>query len=121
MKPSRVAKYEQQLTDAEEELRLQLSVVLPRVSSSGESLFTNSGNIPKDVLPHWLPPESEPLFALATECIERRQFLALPSEGSLAAAFLEACAEASQVSNPHRRGPRQLAVSLLPRVNANAT
>jgi hypothetical protein len=120
MNASRLAKIETQLAASEDSLRAQLVVVLPRVSTSGEALFFNSQHMPQDHSPNWLPPESEVLFALALECIELHEQLSLPSTGSLAAAFLAACSEASETSNPHRRGPRQLAASLLTKVSGSA-
>jgi len=116
MKPSRESKCAQQLADAEERLRELLTPALRRVSSSGEQLFTNSRNLPEEYSPRWLPPEAERLFAYATECIELRERLGLPSEHSPAALFLAACAE-SQSNNPHRQGPRQLAAGLLLKVS----
>ena len=59
MKASRLAKIEQQLSSSELELHEMLSVLLPRVVSSGEMLFFNAENLPDMVQAHWLPPESE--------------------------------------------------------------
>ena len=119
MKASRIAKLEQHLAAVEMQLYSQLAVVLPRVVASGESLFFNSQHLPENFRAHWLPSEAEPLFLLSRECIDLREQLALGTAGSLAAAYLSACAEASS-RNPHRRGPRQLAESLLSEVAARA-
>ena len=120
MKASRTAKIERQLQDSEESLRSQLALVLPRVAASGESLFFNSHYLPPGFLEHWLPREAEPLFVLASECIDLRERLSLPTAGSLPDLYLSACDESFQSTNEHRRGPRQLAASLLPLVAANA-
>lgn len=112
MKASRSIKLEQQLAAAEEAFRCQLLSVLPRVESSGESLFFNSRHMPSHFQAHWLPRESEPLFELASECLDLREQLSLPTPGSLAAEFVSACAEAAS-NDPHRRGPRKLASTLL--------
>jgi hypothetical protein len=81
MKASRLAKIEQQLSSSELELHEMLSVLLPRVVSSGEMLFFNSENLPDMVQAQWLPPESEVLLAIANSCIALRQHIGVPVDG----------------------------------------
>jgi hypothetical protein len=119
MRASRVAKLKQQLTSAEAELRSRLAVLLPRVEVSGESIFFNSAHAPATWEHVWSPPEAEPIFLLASECMLLREQLALPSTESLAAAFIAACVEASG-NSAQRRGPRTLASSLRSQMSADA-
>ena len=116
MKASRSAKLQQQLAAVEDEFRSSLAAVLPRVARSGESLFFNSQHVPHTFQQRWLPSEAESLFSLASECIELREQLTLPTAGSLAAAFLSACVEAAG-NDPQRIGPRALASSLLSHIS----
>ena len=113
MKASRLAKIEQHLTSSELELHEMLSVLLPRVVSSGEMMFFNSENLPDMVQAQWLSPESEALLAIANSCIALRQHIGVPVNGSIGQLFLSACHEAADATNNHSRGPRQLASWLL--------
>ena len=113
MKSSRLAKIEQQLASSELELHEMLSLLLPRVASSGEMLFFNSENLPETVQSHWLPSESEALLEMANSCVELRLHIGVPVDGSIGQLFLSACHEAADATNNNRRGPRQLASWLL--------
>ena len=120
MKSSRLAKIEQQLASSESELYEMLSLLLPRVVSSGEMLFFNSENLPSTVQPHWLPPESEALLAMASSCVALRERLGAPVDGSIGQLFLSACHKAADATSNNSRGPRQLASWLLGQMPAPA-
>jgi hypothetical protein len=118
MKKSQRAKIEQRLASSESELYEMLSLILPRVVCSGEMLFFNAENLPETVEPHWLPPESETVLAMANSCVALRQSIGESVEGSIGKLFLSACHEAADVSNSHHRGPRRLAERLLDQISA---
>jgi hypothetical protein len=115
----RTAKVEAQLAAAESELRAQLLRLLPSGTARGVDLFTNSefNQYPQRIVrPN---PDAEALLAAARHCLALRASLALPIEGSLAHAYLSACAESASLSE-HRRGPRRLAEAVLARAQHNA-
>ena len=118
MKSSRLAKIEQQLASSESELYEMLSLVLPRVASSGEMLFFNAENLPGSLQSHWLPSESDALLSLANSCVALRQRIGEPVDVSIGQIFLSACHEAGGGTDSHSRGPRQLATWLLSQIQA---
>ncbi len=108
-----VSVLEQELSAAERELFDSLMRVLPDCAKNGTMIFFNSQNLPAEYQQHWLPAESETLLELATRCSRIRSELDLPTGQTISQLFLDACAENSNIRNPHRRGPRRLATWLL--------
>ena len=115
MKRDRQAEGERILREAEGTLRESLLEVLPGVVESGEQLFFNSQFNPHDLPPHHLSKQAEAFLQTSLACVEMREALELPVEGSVADLFLASCKEAAS-SNEHRRGPRKLAAALLGRL-----
>lgn len=113
MKTARLNKLMGRLEQAEATLRDRLRSILPRVAESGELLFFNADFLPEAIQSHWLPKESEVVLGLAKETVLLREEAGLPVSGTVGQLYLSACAEAANQSNPHRRGPRQLATWLL--------
>ncbi|GLQ90228.1 hypothetical protein [Dyella flagellata] len=113
MKAAQLNKVMGRLEQAEAKLLDRLRSVLPRVAESGEMLFFNSDFLPEIIRLHWLPKESEELLGLAKEAVSLREEAGLPVLGALGQLYLSTCAEAANMSNPHRRGPKQLAAWLL--------
>ncbi|RUL71065.1 hypothetical protein [Dyella choica] len=112
MKASRLNKLMDRLEQAEAILLNELRSILPRVAESGEPLFFHPDFLP-DAKPHWLSKEGDALFGLAKETVMLREEAGLPVLGAIGHQYLSACTEAANVNNPHRRGPRQLAIWLL--------
>ena len=115
----RTAKVEAQLASAESEFRAQLLRLLPSGVQRGVNFFINSEfnqYPPRIVRPN---PDAEALLTAARRCLSLRASLALPIEGSLAHAYLSACAESTS-SSEHRRGPRRLAEAVLAQAQHNA-
>jgi hypothetical protein len=116
MKRSRLAKGEERLASSESLLRASLLEVLPGVASGGFSLlFTNSKYNPHGFPTHRIDREAEAFLELALACVELREHLRLPMDGTVGELFLAACEEAAS-SDEHRRGPRRLAEALLQRL-----
>jgi hypothetical protein len=115
MKRNRRAEGEAILRRAENTLRESLAEILPEVVASGEPLFFNSQFNPHSLPAHLLSKDGEALLQASSACVEMREALGLPGEGSVAELFLASCTEAAS-SNPHRRGPKQLAAALLERL-----
>jgi hypothetical protein len=112
MKRSSLAEGEARLASSEALLRKSLLDVLPSVVANGAPLFTNSRFNTLELPRHLLDPEAEALLELAVACVELREHLTLPREGSVGHLFLGACEESSS-ADEHRRGPRRLATALL--------
>lgn len=112
MKTSQIEKLERELATEEATLRQHLLHVLPEVAESGSSLFVNSEFNPWNLPAHSFRSDAESLLNSARECVRLREVVGLDTEGSVGALFLEACREDAS-RDPHRRGPRKLASSLL--------
>lgn len=112
MKRDREAEGKEILREAEESLREVLLDWLPHVELTGEALFSNSRFNPHGLPAHALSKKAEALLEAASNCVELRDALELPTAGSIGEQFLEACAENAS-ANEHRRGPRRLASALL--------
>lgn len=108
-----VSAQERELATTERELLDLLLRVLPVCIENGTMIFFNSENLPDDYQHHWLAKEADELFEVATRCSSIRGQLGLPVAQTLSQLFLDACAESSNMLNPHRRGPRKLATWLL--------
>jgi hypothetical protein len=115
----RIAKVEAQLAAAESELRAQVLRLLPSGVARGVDFFTNSEFSQHQERPVRPNPDAEALLSAARHCLALRASLALPIEGSLAQAYLSACAESASLSE-HRRGPRRLAEVVLAQAQHNA-
>jgi hypothetical protein len=115
MKRNRRPKGEEILRGAENTLRESLMEILPEVVESGEQLFFNSQFNPHNLPPYHLSKRGEALLETSLACIEMRETLELPVEGSVGELFIASCKEAAS-SNEHRRGPRKLAAALLERL-----
>jgi hypothetical protein len=115
---TRVSALERDLVATERELHALLVRVLPACIENGTMVFFNSENLPDDYQHHWLAKESDELFELASRCLSIRSELRLPIAQTLAQIFLDACAESSNMHNPHRRGPRKLATWLLAEIGS---
>jgi hypothetical protein len=100
------------LAAEEKKLRQHLLHVLPEAAESGFSVFTNSEFNPSNLPAHLFRSDAESLLNGARECVRLREVVGLGSEGSVGAIFLEACREHAS-NNPQRRGPRNLASSVL--------
>jgi len=115
MKRNRRAKGEEILCEAENTLRESLMEILPEVVESGEQLFFNSQFNPHNLPLYHLSKRGEALLETSLACIEMRETLELPVEGSVGDLFIASCKEAAS-SNEHRRGPKKLAAALLERL-----
>jgi hypothetical protein len=109
---------ERHLAETESQLLTVLERVLPKCAEGGTLIFFNSENLPSEYPEHWLSPESDELLELATRSMELREKLSLPVTHSLGQLFLSACAEYADQNNPHRRGPRKLAMWLLAEIRS---
>lgn len=107
------AALERELAATERELFDSLIRVLPVCAENGTLIFFNSQNLPDEYQRNWLLAESDELHELATRCSRIRSELGLPFTQTIPQLFLDACAESSNLKNPHRRGPRKLATWLL--------
>lgn len=110
---ARTALRERELVTTERVLFDSLMRVLPLCAKNGTQIFLNSQNLPDEYQRHWFPEESDELFELATRCSTIRSELGLPVAQTIPQLFLDACAESSNLKNPHRRGPQKLAIWLL--------
>ena len=115
MKRDRRAEGENILREAESTLRESLIEILPEVAESGEQLFMNSQFNPHNLPSQHLSKQGEALLQTALACIEMREALELPVEGSVGELFIASCKEAAS-SDQQRRGPRKLAAALLERL-----
>ena len=91
----------------------RLRQVLRMADGSGADLFTNSRFNPHGLLEAHLLPEAEQFLALARECVALRERLGLTVNGSVGELYLRGCAEAADLADEHRCGPRRLAEWLL--------
>ena len=112
MKRNRTAETEASLQAAEARLRATLLEVLPEVALSGYLLFASSAHNSHGLLVSKLSAQAESLYSIALFCVETRVALGLAVENTPGQLFLAACEEDAS-SNPHRRGTRKLAASLL--------
>ena len=112
MKQRHRAKGEKILHATENTLRESLLEILSEVVGSGEQLFFNSQFNPHNLPPYHLSKQGEALLQTSLACIEMRETLELPAEGSVGELFVASCKEAAS-SNEHRLGPRKLAAALL--------
>jgi hypothetical protein len=112
MKRDRFREGEERLKQAEALLRKTLLEVLPSVIRFGWPVFTNSKHNPYSLPSHLIDEEAEAIWALASSCIDLREYLAFDVPESVGHLFLEACEESAS-SNAHRRGPRKLAEAIL--------
>ena len=96
----------------ERELRDRLLGALPDAEDRNSVFFFTSEHNPHALPKHVLSQESEQILELAKRTLEIRRLLNLPTNDSPGQLFLDACAEASDVSNPERLGPRRLASKL---------
>ena len=119
MKRDRQIEGEKMLRDAESNLRKELLDVLPEIMESGTSFFFNSHFNPFQLPAHHLSKLSEAMIESSLACVEMREALGLPVEGSPGRLFIEACEESAS-SDDHRRGPRKLAAALLARLHHGA-
>jgi hypothetical protein len=116
MKRDRDSEAQSVLSCAEASLKAELLEVLPSVVQTGDALFTNSFHNPHGFQAAHISPRAEALHQQARGCVEAREVLRLPLLQSVGQLFLSACDEASSL-DPHRRGPRKLASSLLERLS----
>jgi hypothetical protein len=109
MNSKRAEKLNRQLQTAEDSLRAKLLQVLPDAVESGANYFANSEFNPHDLLPTHMIADTEEFLQLAKESFSLREQLSLPTEDTVGEFYLSACAEAADLHNEHRRGPRRLA------------
>ena len=105
---------EGELTASENELVDVLREILPYAIQTGFDPFTNSQYNPHNLL--HLDESVERCVRLAQDSVRLRSELYIVEPG-IGAAYLEKCAELADLDNPHRRGPRRLAASLMERLN----
>jgi len=113
MNSERDTKIEVQFRSLEDELATELRQVLPTAAEIGARLFTNSRFNPHGLLQGHLDPRAEKYLRLAEECLSLRERIGHSQEDSVSKRYMEACAEAADLSNEHRLGPRRLAARLL--------
>jgi hypothetical protein len=119
MKRDRIAEAERLLGEAETSLRAMLLESLPRVAETGASLLANSDYLPVGFPRSRVSAQGELFYQHSRTCLGMREALNLPTEGTVGALFIAACAQnASEDGN--RLGPRRLAMSLAERL-ANET
>ena len=97
------------LSATEDSLRRKLLKLLADSAKTGADYFTNSEFNPHYLQLAHLISETEVLLQLAKESLSLRDQLSLPQNGSVGELYLSACAEAADLQNEHRRGPRKLA------------
>jgi len=106
-------KFTRQLESTERQFRDRLLALLPEAAKTGSPVFTNTTFNPHNVRPHLFRADADELLEDARACLRLREQLDLPALGSVGDLFIEACRESADLDNPHRRGPRRLAQSLL--------
>ena len=119
MKFARQKKLEVQLEVVERELLTLLRDSLAHTAMHGDLLFFNSQHLPDNVPPHWASPSGEVLMALASQAVAIREQSGMPLHGTPGQLYIAACGEAADISNDHRRGPRQLAAWILGELGPN--
>jgi hypothetical protein len=111
-------KFLQQLESMEREFRDRLLKLLPDAVKTGSAVFTNTTFNPHNLPAHLFRTDADELLEQAQACLRLREHLDLSVTGSVGYAFIQACKEAANIENPHRRGPRRLAEALLETVSA---
>ena len=106
------------LASIEDQIRRRLTDLLPSVVVDGRPIFTN-----RDFNPHGLSPahyggEPDELLELCRRAESLRTEQGVQDERSPSALYLAACAEAADLANHHRLGPRRLAERLLEALRA---
>src|SRR5690242_17229907 len=104
---------DESLAEIEDEVRRRLTDVLPSVIIDGRPTFTN-----RDFNPHGLSSahygvEADELLELCRRAESLRTKRGVLDEKSPSALYLAACAEAADLTNHQRLGPRRLAQRLL--------
>lgn len=103
----------ERLVSIEKEIHRRLTEVLPLVVVDGRSLFTNRDFNPHGLLPAHYGNEPDELLDLCREAESLRRRQGIRDEAAPSALYLGACAEAANLDNHHRLGPRRLAARLL--------
>jgi hypothetical protein len=111
-------KFTRELESMERQFRDRLLGLLPNRAQSGSAVFTNTTFNPHNLPPHLFRTDADELLEEAQVCLRLREQRDLPVTGSVGYVFIEACQEAANMENPHRRGPRRLAEALLERLSA---
>jgi hypothetical protein len=111
-------KFTRQLETMERQFRDRLLGLLPKAAKTGSAVFTNTTFNPHQLRPHLFRTDADELLEEAQACLRLREQLDLPVIGSVGYVFIEACQEAANIENPHRRGPRRLAEALLETLSA---
>ena len=111
-------KFTRQLESMERQFRDRLLGLLPKAVKMGSPVFTNTTFNPHHLRPHLFGTDADELLEEAKACLRLREQLDLPVTGSVGYFFIEACQEAANIENPHRRGPRRLAEALLETLSA---
>lgn len=119
MNAARRKKLEHHLAATEVELVALLRSALPHTAAHGDLLFFNSRFLPSGIQLRWVSSGSEAILALATESLDLREKLGIPSDRSPGYLYIAACIEAADAGNRHRRGPRQLAEGLIKELGAD--
>jgi hypothetical protein len=117
---SQSKKLELQIEVAETAFRDRLLGLLPGAATSGANLFTNSDFNPSSLLPQHFHPDADDLLQQARECIRLREQIGIVAPDTVGNLFLKACEENAS-KNPHRRGPRRLAETLLAQLRDTST
>lgn len=111
-------KFTRQLESMERQFRDRLLGILPNAAKTGSAVFTNTRFNPHNLRPHLVRANADELLEEAQDCLRLREQLNLPVTGSVGHMFIEACQEAANMEDPHRRGPRRLAEALLQTLSA---
>ena len=110
----RPAKLEAALRSTETELRDTLRRVLPAVVEGRRTLvFTNRRFNPHRLDASRHDRDAVRLLELSEEAAALREQLGLPREEGPAHVYIQACEEHARLHDPHRLGPRKLAVRIL--------
>lgn len=109
----RESKTPELLASLEADIQGRLEAILPSVVVDGRPIFTNREFNPHDLFAAHYGRENDELLDLCrrAEALRNRHGVRDPHAPS--ALYLAACAEAADLSNSHRLGPRRLAERLL--------
>jgi hypothetical protein len=103
----------ERLTFIEDDIRRRLADVLPLVVVDGRPFFTNRDFNPHGLLSAHYGKEQDELLDLCREAEKLRRQHELEDEDAPSALYLRACAEAVNLNDHHRLGPRRLAERIL--------
>lgn len=105
MNPDRRIQLEQRLATSEDTLASRLRFLLPDSAVPGSSFLSSTPYSPACGRIYFVPPAREELCMIAGDCVRLRGKLSLPTHGTLAQTFLEACSgSANAEAAQHRLG-----------------